>query len=112
MLAQLNRIWDEKFASSKVDRYTPTKADSSEKGSEQYLETVVVQSIKNNPVAYEQILQYKSIDFSVLLEMIRQDGVKCSKKILADILDKQGVSYTNRKTSKKTKTSSKSNSVT
>jgi len=57
------------------------------------LETRLVNYIKSNKDLYLHILQYKPVNVGILHDELKQNGIKCSQKVLTTFLDKQGCSF-------------------
>ncbi|KAI8844419.1 hypothetical protein BJ741DRAFT_703873 [Chytriomyces cf. hyalinus JEL632] len=55
------------------------------------IEDVLFNFIKADGNLYNQILLYKPIDFDQLHQRIKEDGVKCNKKVLQQFLDARGI---------------------
>ena len=53
----------------------------------------VGKAIKENSVLYEDILRFHMIDLESVLKYLAKSGVKCSKKVLIQYLDTQGIAF-------------------
>jgi len=100
MIEHLSRVW---CATVNVP-YTSTPMGLASQGpTESFMppcdtsivEDCIVKYIRQQSI-YEEILQYKEIDFVDLMEVVKKSGVKCNKKLVQELLDKQGVSYTTK----------------